>query len=75
MNTDRNGQFLLARIPAGHFTLVVDGQTAHKGGATYGQYEIGVNSKSGKTNHLPFTIWLTKLDTAHYVAITLAHEH
>ena len=59
--TDRNGQFLLSGLPAGHGVLRVDGDTR------FGVYDIGVDVFAGKTTTLGYPIWLTPLDTEHRV--------
>jgi len=70
-HTDRTGRFLI-RLDGkskGHIEVWIDGRTAGRPSATYGTYEVGVEIEAGRTNVLPYTIWMTKLDTAHSVAI------
>jgi RHS repeat-associated protein len=69
--SDARGQFLLRLDQKGtqHHELVIDGATATAGGRTYGFYEVGVSIDGGRTNILPYTVWMTPLDTAHAVAI------
>jgi RHS repeat-associated protein len=69
--TDGTGRFLLEtpQAPAGWHELWIDGRLGQGNGAGYGTYEAAVHLRSGRTNVLPFTIWLTKIDTAHRVAI------
>jgi RHS repeat-associated protein len=67
--TDGEGKFLLSGVPSGAQTLVIDGTTASVGGRQYGRYEYLANIESGKTNALPFVIWMTRLDTGHAVSI------
>jgi len=67
--TDGNGEFLLSDIPSGTQTLVIDGSTADMGQRHYGRYEYRVTIEAGKTNALPFVIWMTRLDTRHTVTI------
>ena len=38
-------------------------------GAAYGVYEVGTTIIGNKTNVLNYTIWMTRLDTAHSVTI------
>jgi RHS repeat-associated protein len=73
--TDAQGEFLLSGLPAGHQVLVIDGRTASRQGATYGRYEYVYDLTAGKTNLLPFTIWMSKLDTAHAVRIDSPTQH
>jgi RHS repeat-associated protein len=67
--TDDTGRFLLKGLSAGHHVLYVNGGTASRRGQVYGTYEIGVDISAGKTNVLPYTIWMTELDTADAVVI------
>ena len=67
--TDGTGRFLLKSLSAGHHVLFIDGTTASKQGRVYGTYEVGVDISAGKTNVLPYTIWMTELDVAHAVRI------
>jgi RHS repeat-associated protein len=67
--TDTTGRFLLSNIGSGHQVLLIDGSTANKEDRTYGIFEAGVNVLQGQTNALPYTIWMTRLDTAHAVTI------
>ena len=70
-HTDRTGRFLvrLDGMATQHVELWIDGRTASRPGATYGSYEVGVDIQGGRTIVLPYTIWSTKLDTAHAVTI------
>jgi RHS repeat-associated protein len=67
--TDANGEFLLANVPAGAQTLVIDGSSADKGKRHYGRYEYRAVIEAGMTNPLPFVIWMTRLDTRHEVTL------
>jgi RHS repeat-associated protein len=69
VRTDDSGRFLIAHIKAGHSPMVIDGRTASLPGHTYGVFEVGVDIIDGHTNVLPYTIWMTELDTAHAVHI------
>src|SRR5207244_3816368 len=62
-------RFLLAHIPAGHHALEIDGRSASSSGRKYGVFELGVDLTEGKTLILPYTIWMTELDTVHAVHI------
>ncbi|MGH8244957.1 MAG: DUF6531 domain-containing protein, partial [Gammaproteobacteria bacterium] len=67
--TDATGRFLLQPLAAGHHQLHVEGFTADRPGNSYGFYEIGVNVVAGRTNALHYTIWMTRIDTAHAATI------
>jgi RHS repeat-associated protein len=69
--TDNTGRFLLADIPAGHHVMRMDGQTASKPQKTYGVFKIGVDVEAGKTNVLPFTSWMPRLDTEHVTTLSV----
>ncbi len=68
--TDASGRFLLSSVPDGHQVLVIDGTTASTAAAAFGVFEAGLELETGKTNILPYTIWMTKLDTAHVATIS-----
>jgi len=67
--TDSSGRFLLKDLAPGHHVLWIDGGTANRSGAEYGVYEVGVTILANKTNVLNYTVWMTRLDTAHTVTI------
>jgi len=67
--TDDTGRFLLESVPSGQQVLVLDGRTASRPGRAFGTFETGVQIRVGETNVLPYTIWMSKLDTAHAVRI------
>jgi len=67
--TDSSGRFLLASLKAGHQVLVIDGRSATRPGKVYGIFRAGIDVAENKTNVLPFTIWMPKLDMAHAVTI------
>jgi hypothetical protein len=69
VTTDRNGEFLLTNVPAGTQRLVIDGSTANNGVRRYGRYEYRAIVEAGKTNALPFVIWMTRLDVRNAVQI------
>jgi RHS repeat-associated protein len=61
--TDEAGRFLLSDLPAGHQTLVVNGETV-PGDERYGSYEVSVELEDHKTTALDYTVWLSPLDPA-----------
>lgn len=56
-------------MAAGHHVLLIDGTTASTQGRTYGIFQVGVDLKAGLTTALTYTIWMTRLDTAHAATI------
>jgi RHS repeat-associated protein len=69
--TDRTGRFvLLVTSPMeNRCVLAIDGRTASRPGRTYGLFEWGMKVETGRTNVLPATIWMPRLDTSHVVTI------
>jgi len=68
--TDDTGRFLLTLIPPGHQVMKMDGRSASKPGRSYGIFKVGVDVTVGKTNALPYTSWMPKLDMAHAMTIS-----
>lgn len=68
-HSDRTGRFLLTGLSGGHHVLVIDGGSASVPGRTYGRFEAGVELLQGRTAVLPYTVWMTRLDTANVVRI------
>jgi RHS repeat-associated protein len=64
--TRADGRFLLTHIPAGHEVLKIDASASKRG--NFGKYEVGVDVRKGQLTVLPYTVWLTKIDTAHSVS-------
>lgn len=56
-------------MATGQIELWIDGRTASQPSATYGSYEVGATIQGGRTNVLPYTVWMTKLDMVHAVTI------
>ena len=77
--TDETGRFLLTRLNSGRNELIIDGRSARNPSAivgspaeaptNHGVFKYGIEIDVGTTNKLPFTIWLTKIDSAHAVKI------
>jgi RHS repeat-associated protein len=65
--SDGTGRFLITGTASGHCQLEIDGSYAT--GKSYGIFFAGVDVTANKTNVLPYTIWMTPLDTAHAVKI------
>jgi RHS repeat-associated protein len=68
--TDQTGRFLVTALEPGHHVMVVDGRTAARGNKAYGLFKIGVDINAGRTNVLPFTSWMPRLDTDNATIIT-----
>ena len=71
VHSDRTGRFLL-ELRSGataRRVLRIDGGPASRPTRRYGFFEYGSTVTANKTNVLPFTIWMPKLDTAHQVTI------
>ena len=73
--TDSNGEFLLNGIAPGNQVITINAATANRADATYGRFQYLFNVVAGKTNLLPFTIWMPKLDTKHAVHISSPTQH
>lgn len=69
-----DGRFLLTGIEAGHHELEIDASAPAKGG-DHGRYEVGVDAVEGVTTAMPWTTWLTKVDTAHAVTLPADPKH
>ncbi|HEX3091820.1 MAG TPA: kelch repeat-containing protein, partial [Candidatus Angelobacter sp.] len=67
--SDGTGRFLITAIAPGHDTMMIFADTANTPTRKYGVYEAGVDIQPGVTNVLPYTIWMTALDTFHAVRI------
>ena len=63
-HTDRQGRFLLAGLGAGHYEVFVDARPAGSRGTRYGTFVVGVDAKAGKTNVLPYIMWMPEMDSA-----------
>jgi RHS repeat-associated protein len=62
--TDETGRFILPAPPGHRQVLMIDGQTAGKHGLRFGQFQAQVQTVPGRTTALPYTIWMTPLDSA-----------
>lgn len=69
VRTDKTGRFLLTSVSAGRQVMVVDGRTASQPGKVYGLFRAGVDVTGRKTNVLPYTIWMPRLDMRNAVSI------
>lgn len=65
--TDQTGRFTLADITAGRDEITVDATSVH--GADYGIYAEPVQVPADQTTVLPWTIYLTPIDTKHAVTV------
>jgi RHS repeat-associated protein len=69
--TDQTGRFLLSGLSAGRFDLTIQGETASRPGKRYATFDVLVDIASGKTNVLPYTIWLPVLDDQNKKALSI----
>ncbi|MEK8035068.1 DUF6531 domain-containing protein, partial [Ideonella sp. DXS29W] len=67
--TDDNGEFVLQGAKPGKHVLEIDGSTANRADAQYGQSSYQVSLQAGKMTALPFAVWMPKLDTAHAIRL------
>jgi RHS repeat-associated protein len=67
--TDSTGRFLLTGIPTGHQELLINGHTSSQAGKLYAMCENAVEVEAGKTNVLPYTIWLPVIDRKYVTPI------
>ncbi|HEX3174788.1 MAG TPA: DUF6531 domain-containing protein, partial [Solirubrobacterales bacterium] len=72
--TDEAGRFLLSGAPAGHQTLVINGESV-PGDRRYGSYEVSVDLANHETTALDYTIWLSPLDSDGNRQIASPTEH
>jgi RHS repeat-associated protein len=70
VESDRTGRFLIESAPSGRQVLLIDGRPISTPGRAYGVFEVGVDVIAGKTNGLPFTSWMARLDTQHEITIS-----
>lgn len=61
--TDAYGRFLLSPLAAGRQAMVIDGMSVSRPGKLYGTFEALVDVREGRTNVLPYTVWLPLIDT------------
>ena len=78
VRTDLTGRFLLQDLNPGFAKFEIDGSSASRDsagrsgattGAQYGYYAARVELQAGRTNVLPYTIWMPRLDPAGTVRI------
>jgi len=72
--TDDNGEFVLSGVQAGLQVLQIDGRSANRSDALgrpvrYGVFHYQAQIQPGRANHLPFVVWMPKLDTRHAIRI------
>jgi RHS repeat-associated protein len=71
--SDKTGRFLLENLAFGHHVLNVYGETA-KPKRPYGFFQIAVEIEKGKTNILPFTMFIPVLDDQHATHFALQRD-
>lgn len=67
--TDSRGRFLLAGVNNGRLEVFVDARPASRGHKTYGTFVVGVDVQAGKTNALPYVMWMPELDLSTEVTL------
>ncbi|WP_162125793.1 RHS repeat-associated core domain-containing protein [Pseudoxanthomonas wuyuanensis] len=67
--TNEVGEFILYDVPAGRQELYVDGSTANRADAEYGQFIAGVDVQSKRYTQLPYTMYVPKISTRDKVKI------
>jgi len=70
--TDAQGQFQLAGVPAGSFTLVVDGSTVQAPGS-WPQLEFNLTTIPGRNNRLRMPVYLLPLDLGTGIQVDETH--
>jgi RHS repeat-associated protein len=60
--TDGQGRFLLTGLKAVQSGMTIHGETVNSPGKTYGTFEVLVDIDEGKTNKLPYNIYLPVID-------------
>jgi RHS repeat-associated protein len=69
--TDAAGRFRLTGLPAGTWSLLIDGASASHGSIQYGAFRTIVHLKPGTANALGFTSYLPPLDWRHTVSVRM----
>ena len=67
--TDGTGRFLVTDVEAGRHELMIDGRSASTPVKSYGIFCWGMEVVTGRTNILPFTVWMPLLDTDNVIRI------
>lgn len=61
--TDETGRFLLSHLTPGTHGFIINGSTASTPNRPFAMFDTRVEIKGGRTNVLPYTIWLPIIDT------------
>jgi RHS repeat-associated protein len=67
--TDATGLFVLGNIPAGRQTLLVDGSTANRGNAEYGEFVVGVDVYAGAIKPMPHLLYVPRISRGDKIRI------
>jgi YD repeat-containing protein len=67
--TDEYGRFLIAGVPPGYLTLLIDGGAADQGNARFASFEVGAYARRGRTTELDDVFWMPRLDTSNAVPV------
>ena len=66
--TDKQGRFVLTKVPSGHQVLLVDGSSANQNDAEYGQFFASVSIVDGKANAMPYNLYVPRITARDKVA-------
>jgi len=66
--TDKQGRFVLTKVPSGHQVLLVDGSSANQNDAEYGQFFASVSIVDGKANAVPYNLYVPRITARDKVA-------
>ncbi len=67
--TDNLGRFLLVGLKPEQSRMIIRGETVPSPGKTYATFEVIVDVDEGKTNKLPYIIWLPTVDKQNEVEL------
>jgi RHS repeat-associated protein len=67
--TDAEGRFIITGLKAVQSRMVIHGETVNSPGKTFGTFEVLVDIDEGKTNILPYTIYLPVIDKQNEVSL------
>lgn len=74
VRTDAQGKFILANVPAGRRTLLIDGSTAAEKNGHYPTIPISVDIEAGVDNVMPFNPYFHRQKNRNFVHINPAQD-